>query len=139
MSTEAKVHDLITTYLAAWNARDYQGMAALFTEPAVYVMPDGPKHLSNRDALVESLKQQFVVLEANGFDHTEIDRIEVRECTDTTALADMKNVARLRADGTVLEVIDAIYICILQEGQWKMSIAMACRPGWNETSAGTAA
>ena len=135
MSTKAKVHDLITTYLAAWNARDYAGMAALFTEPAVYVLPDGPKHIQNRDALVESPKQQFAVLEANGFDHTQIDRIDVRECTDTTGMADMKNVARLRADGSVLEIIDAVYICILQEGAWKLSIAMACRPGWDEAPA----
>lgn len=137
MSTKAQVHDLITTYLAAWNARDYEGMAALFTEPAVYVLPDGPKHMPNRQALIEGLKQQFALLETNGFDHTEIDRIEVRECSGTTAMADMKNVTRLRADGTVLEVIDAVYICIMQEDNWKMSIAMACRPGWNEASEST--
>lgn len=132
MSTKTQVHDLITTYLTAWNARDYEGMAALFTEPAVYILPDGPKNIPDRAALVESLKQQFAVLEGQGFDHTEIDRIEVRECTGTTAMADMKYVARLRSDGSVLEVIDAVYICILQEGQWKLSIAMACRPGWND-------
>ncbi len=132
MTPETEVNALIKTYLSAWNARDYEGMAALFTEPAVYVLADGPKTLATRADLVQSLMQQFAVLESNGFDHTEIESITVRACTDTTAMADMKTVARIKTDGSVLEVIDAVYICLRQDGQWKLSIAMACRPGWND-------
>ncbi len=130
MTTQTEIEELIKVYLTAWNARDFEGMAALFTEPATYVIPGGTLHIPDHQTLIEKLKQQFAGLERDGFDHTEIEEIEARQCNETTAVADLKKVARLRADGSAIDVLDAVYICIKQEGRWRLSIAMACWPNW---------
>ncbi|QJF51551.1 YybH family protein [Roseobacter ponti] len=131
MTVHSDIKDLIRRYLQAWNERDFPGMVALFTEPATYVIPGGTLHLPDHAALNAKLKEQFAALEADDFSHTEIRDVTVQNCTDTSAMARLHDVVRLRADGTALDVIDAVYICILQEGRWKLSIAMACTPGWN--------
>jgi len=132
MTMQTEIQDLVQVYRTAWNARDFEGMAALFTEPATYVVPSGTLHIPNRLALMEKLKQQFAGLEKDGFDHTEIESVEVHQCNETTAMADLKQVARLRADGSAIDVIDAVYICIKQEGRWRLSIAMACWTNWKD-------
>src|SRR5210317_2178913 len=99
MTVESEIQILMAKYLAAWNARDFDGMAALFTEPATYVVPEGTLHLPDRAALISKLKQQFAGMEAEGFDHTEIEAISARQCNDATAIVDLKNVQRLRRDG----------------------------------------
>ena len=130
MTIENEIQTLFDTYLCAWNARDFEGMAALFTEPATYVIPGGTLCLPDRKALIEKLKQRFSDIEKDGFDHTKISSVEVRQCNDTTAMVDLRNIARLRADGSALEVIDAVYVCIKQDGSWRLSIAIGCWPNW---------
>ena len=76
------------------------------------------------------LSHAFAELESNGFDHAEIAAVEVRQCNDATAMVDLRNIARLRADGSALEVIDAVYVCIKQDGNWRLSIAIGCWPNW---------
>ncbi len=132
MPFNTEIQKLIDAYLEAWNARDFDGMAALFTEPATYVVPHGTLHIPDRPALIDKLKQQFADLESDGFDHTEIEAVEARQCNETTAMVDLKNVARLRADGSAIGTIDAVYVCIRQDGRWRLSIAMACSPGWKD-------
>lgn len=133
MTVESDIRALIEDYRTAWNARDFEAMAALFAEPITYVIPNGTLHLPDHAALIGKLKQQFAGLEADGFDHTDIQNVEVRQCNETTAMADLKTVARLRADGSAIDVLDAVYICVRQEGRWRLSIAMACSPGWKDT------
>ena len=132
MTIQTEIQQLVKIYLAAWNARDFEGMAAMFTEPATYVVPGGTAHVPDHPALIAMLKQQFAALESDGFDHTEIASVEARQCNETAAMVDLKNVARLRADGSAIDVIDAVYICVKQEGHWKLSIAMACRTNWKD-------
>lgn len=132
MTFESEIQRLIATYLAAWNARDFEGMAALFTEPATYVVPGGTLHIPDREALIQKLKAQFKALEDDGFDHTEIETVQARQCNETTAFVDLLNLRRLRSDGTSVGEIDSVYVCIRQDGQWRLSIAMACWPGWKE-------
>lgn len=132
MSLQSEIEILIATYLTAWNARDFEGMAALFSEPATYVVPGGSLSIPDRSALISKLKDQFAALEADGFDHTEIGSISARQCNDTTAIVDLKGVARLRSDGSALEVIDAVYVCVLQNGAWHLSIAIGCWPDWRD-------
>ena len=130
MSAETEVQDLIATYIERWNARDYDGMADMFTEPVTYVVPGGTTSVPNRAALIDKLKAQFADMESKGFDHTVLDGVDTRQCNDTTVIADLKGVARLKADGTPIEVIDAVYICVKQDAGWRMSIAMMCWKDW---------
>ena len=66
MTTQTEIEELIKVYLTAWNARDFEGMAALFTEPATYVIPGGTLHIPDHQTLIEKLKQQFAGLERDG-------------------------------------------------------------------------
>lgn len=136
MTVQAEIEALVDRYLTAWNARDFDGMATLFTEPTVYMLADRPLCLPDRAALIEVLKKRFAAMEADGFDHTEIAAVRARQCNDTTAMVDLKQVERLRADGSALEVIDAIYVCLKQADGWRFSIAIGCWPNWQEPSQG---
>jgi hypothetical protein len=106
-------------------------MASLFSEPITYVVPNGTLQIPNRKALISKLKGQFSELEAEDFDHTEVEEVVVTQCNDTTALVEMKNLRRLRSDSSELEKLDALYICVLQDGVWRLSIAMACWLRWS--------
>ena len=130
MTVKDDIQALLNTYIRYWNARDFEGMVGLFTEPAVHVVPGGVESFPDRAALAANLRERFAVMESNGFDHTEIAAIEVRQCSDTTAMVDLRNIARLRADGSALEVFDAVYVCIKQGDDWRLSIAIGCWPNW---------
>jgi uncharacterized protein (TIGR02246 family) len=130
-----EIADLIETYLLAWNARDFEKMASLFSEPATYIVPSGNLHIPDKAAIISKLQQQFVEIEAEGFDRTEIGEVVVTMCNEFSALAELKNLRRLRSDGSKIAVIDALYICVLEEGSWRLSVAMAGDCGWNDKNA----
>jgi uncharacterized protein (TIGR02246 family) len=129
---QEEIADLIETYLLAWNARDFEKMASLFSEPATYIVPSGNLHIPDKDALISKLRQQFSALEAEGFDHTEIEEVVVTMCNDYAALAELRNLRRLKSDGSEIAAIDALYICVLEEGRWRLSVGMAGECGWND-------
>ena len=129
---EKEISDLVETYLAAWNARDFEKMASLFSEPATYITPNGNLSIPNKAALVSKLREQFVGIDAEGFDRTEIGKIVVTRCNQDSALAELQNLRRLRADGSEIVSMDALYICVLQNGNWRLSVAMAGDRGWND-------
>ena len=132
--SEREITDLIETYLLAWNARDFGKMASLFSEPATYIVPSGNLHIPDKAALISKLRQQFVELEAEDFDHTEIGDVVVTLCSEYAALAELRNLRRLKSDGSEIAAIDALYICVLEKGSWRLSVAMAGQCGWNEKS-----
>jgi hypothetical protein len=70
-------------------------------------------------------------LEAEGFDHTEVEEVVVTQCNDTTALLEMRKLRRLRLDSSEPEKRGALYICVLQDGVWRLSIAMTFWLRWN--------
>jgi uncharacterized protein (TIGR02246 family) len=129
---EKEISDLIEAYRIAWNARDFEKMASLFSEPATYITPNGNLSIPNRTALISKFREQFVGLDAEGFDHTEIGEIVVTRCNQVSALAELQNLRRLRSDGSEIVSMDALYICVLQHGNWRLSVAMAGDCGWND-------
>ena len=132
--SEKEITDLIETYRLAWNARDFEKMASFFSEPATYIAPGGNLHIPDKAALMSKLRQQFVELEAEGFDHTEIGEVVVTICNEYAALAELRNLRRLKSDGSEIAAIDALYICVLEKGNWRLSVAMAGQCGWNDKS-----
>ena len=109
-------------------------MASLFSVPATYIVPSGNLHLPDKAALISKLRQQFVELDAEGFDHTEIGEVVVTICNEYAALAELRELQRLKSDGSEIAAIDALYICVLEEGNWRLSVAMAGQCGWNDKS-----
>ena len=71
----------------------------------------------------------------NGTHLIGIDGIEARQCNDTLAIVYLTHVARLRRDGSAIDVLDAVYVCTLKDGQWKLSTAIGCWPDWRERDA----
>ena len=130
MSVQSDIEALFDRYLAAWNARDFQAMAACFSEPTVYFFPDGPRPIADREALIASMKTVFDRLEAEDFSHTEIASVTATQCNDTLAIVDLKDVIRLRRDGTAIDHLDALYVCTLIDGHWQLSAAVGCWPDW---------
>ncbi|MEX0282850.1 MAG: nuclear transport factor 2 family protein [Arenibacterium sp.] len=130
MSVQSEIEALFTAYLTAWNARDFSAMAAFFSEPTVYFFPDGPHPIKDHAALIKTFETVFERLEAEGFSHTEIATVSARQCNDTLAIVDLKNVARLRTDGSAIDVLDAVYVCTLKDGRWQLSTAIGCWPDW---------
>ncbi len=132
MPAEEDIKALFGRYMDMWNCRDFEGMAALFTEPTVSVGPDGPTIIPDNAAMAASLKVRFDKLEAEDFDQTEIEAVEVQFANADTATADLKNVRRLRRDGSAIDELDALYILNRIGGAWKLSVEMAGTPGWRE-------
>jgi len=133
MSDEADIKALFGRYMQMWNDRDFAGMAALFAEPTISIGPDGPMITPNNAAVAASLETRFKRLEAENFDHTEIEAVEVQFADPDTATADLKNVRRLRRDGSAIDELDALYILNRIDGAWKLSVAMAGAPGWRDS------
>ncbi|MBD3663029.1 YybH family protein [Sulfitobacter aestuariivivens] len=135
--SEKEIVNLVETYRLAWNARDFEGMAALFSEPAMYIVPEGVLHIPDKAALVSKLQLQFVDLEAEGFDRTEIGDVVFTMVTEYSGLAELRHLRRLRTDGSEISAIDVLYICVLEEGNWRLSVAMAGPCGWNDKAGPT--
>ena len=53
-------------------------------------------------------------------------------CNEYAALAELRNLRRLISDGSEIAAIDALYICVLEDGNWRLSVAMAGECGWND-------
>ncbi len=127
-----EISDLIEIYRVAWNARDFEKMASLFSEPATYITPNGNLSISDKAALIVKFREQFVGLDAEGFDRTEIGEVIVTRCNQVSALVELQNLRRLRSDGSEIASMDALYICVHQQGNWRLSVAMAGDRGWND-------
>lgn len=129
---QSEIETLYQKFLTRWNARDFAGVAECFSEPAMYVLPAATIPVPDRAAMVALLESLFARLEADGFSHTVIGEVSARSCSGTLAVVDAKDVARLRHDGSAIEVIDGHYIAAKSPDGWRFSVAMACDRGWQD-------
>lgn len=121
---------LYTRFLAAWNGRDFEGVANCFAEPAFYVLPGMDVPLPDRAGFAALLKKVFAGLEADGFSHTEVGEISARACSENMAVIDAKDVARLRKDRSAIEVIDGHYVARKFDDGWRFTVAVTCTRDW---------
>lgn len=119
-------------YILAWNARDFEGLAAFYTEPSMFITPQALVPIADRAAMVALAQTIFERLEADSYSHSEIGPIVVRECDDGLAVMDIADVRRLRRDGSVIETIDPHYICQRVEGVWRFASVVSGRRGWRD-------
>lgn len=129
---EQEIKALFTAYLAAWNARDFDAVAKCYTEPSLFVLPDATVPIADHAAMIALLERIFAGLEADGFSHTEIDKISIQPRGDTLATADAYTVRRLRGDGTEVEVIDAHYVLRRGKTGWQFTTAVSLPHKWTE-------
>jgi uncharacterized protein (TIGR02246 family) len=129
---EDEIEALYRRFLTAWNGRDFAGVAACFSEPAFYVLPTADVPLADRATFAALLEKVFAGLEADGFSHTEVGSITARACGEQMAIVDAKNVARLRKDGSAIEVIDGHYVARKFADGWRFTAAVTCAQGWQD-------
>lgn len=131
----AAIERRIASYIAAWNAQDFEAMAAHFTEPSVFVLASGTQVLATRAELEAFLRAIFVPLNARGFGHTEIGAITSRQLGDTLVLAEVDDIRRFHRDGHLMETIEVQYTLRRDphapEGLSIVS-ALWCEPGWRK-------
>lgn len=125
-----QIQALYSDFLSAWNGRDFHGVANCFSEPAFYALPGMDISISDRVSFVALLEKVFAGLEADGFSHTEVGKISAQACGEYMAVVDAKAVARLRKDGTSIEVIDGHYVARKFDDGWRFTVAVTCTSGW---------
>lgn len=130
--TAATIRHAIDRYIAAWNAQDFERMAAHFTEPAVFMLASGTHVLETRAALADFLRAIFVPLNARGFGHTEIGAITSRELSPGLYLAEVDDIRRFHRDGHLMETIEVQYTLRSEAGTLLIASALWCDPGWRQ-------
>jgi uncharacterized protein (TIGR02246 family) len=123
---------LFASYLTAWNARDFEGIAACYAEPCVFVLPGQTVTLPDRATLTAFFENMLAGLDAGGFSHTAIGSVDALQCADGMAVANTRNVNRLRADGSIMEAIDGHYVLKRIDGNWRIAVAVRCDQGWRQ-------
>jgi len=132
MTDRADIEALFDTYLSRWNARDFPGMASLFTEPTIYLTESGPLPVASRQEIEAMFRKKFADMDKAGFDHTEIGGITVSQCDATTAFLEMNRVRRLRSDGSAMDELDAIYVCSKTDEGWRLAVVIGAWLDWRQ-------
>lgn len=122
---ENDIRDLFAKYLKAWNRRDFSIVAACYTEPGFFVLPNMSLTLEDASATISLLKKIFAGLDEEDFSHTEIDEISVNPHSEQLATADAYGVRRLRHDGSEIEVINAHYVLRRTDVGWQFTTAVS--------------
>ena len=125
-----EIDALYSSFLSAWNGRDFKGVANCFSEPAFYALPGMDIPISDRAGFIAILEKVFAGLEADGFSHTEVGEISAQACGEQMAIVDAKAVARLRKDGSSIEVIDGHYVARKFDDGWRFTVAVTCTSDW---------
>lgn len=123
---------LFARYLECWNRRDLVGAAACYDEPVMFISPTDTACLPDRKALSAFFETMFTSLEADGFSHSSIGTINATLCREGLATVDTTLVRRVRKDGSFIEELDAHYVMRKRDGEWRLSVAVSCVPGWRD-------
>jgi len=127
-----EIEALYRRFLTAWNGRDFAGVAVYFSEPAFYALPAADIPLPDRATFADLLEKLFAGLEADDFSHTEVGSISARACGEQIVIVDARNVARLRKNGSAIEVVDGHYVAQRFEDGWRFITAVTCTQGWQD-------
>jgi ketosteroid isomerase-like protein len=122
----AEIRAFFDRYIAAWNARDFDTVADCYAEPALFMQPTRSFSLPDRAAKIAMLEELFAGLAAAGF------TLSIRPTGETMAIADARNIRRLRGDGSAIEVVDGHYVLNKERGVWRFAVAVICAPGWQK-------
>jgi ketosteroid isomerase-like protein len=107
--------------------RDVDAWLECFAEPFV-VATDVATMALDLDAARAMGTQMFEELRKQGFDHTELQEAAITVNGDDIAVAHARFVRR-RADGSVLEPVEATYLCRKRADGWKVvALAPAVAP-----------
>jgi hypothetical protein len=96
--------------------RDVDGWLACFADPFV-AATDAATIALDHDAARAMGTQMFDELRERGFDHTELQDVVITPQGDDVAFAHARFIRR-RADGSILEPIEASYLCRKRTDRW---------------------
>lgn len=109
----AQVCDVLGRYTEAFEQGDLDGVSSFVQFPLAYI---GDNKITSYDRYPFDPAR---LKEKTGFDHTRVD-IDVVAIDDQKAHAVLKG-TRHRADGSVIEGINAVYILLNGDAGWKIA------------------
>ncbi|MEO1193997.1 MAG: nuclear transport factor 2 family protein [Pseudomonadota bacterium] len=129
--SQADAEEFFDAYLAAWNAQDLVATSGFYAEPSSFVLPETTHALHDANATLGFLEAVFERLNREDFGRSTHGAITVKTCNDGVAVMDVRDIARLRKDGSTIETIDAHYVLRHDhDGGWRIVTAVMCRQGW---------
>lgn len=116
-------------YLAAWNGREFDQLAAFFDEPCMVATANGGTSFSSRAAYQAHQRQAFAEIEARGYSHTTVGEITAAPLGPGLALLDVADVCRMHVDGSIMERRRAHYLLRLTPDGWRFTVVASCVVG----------
>ena len=120
---EAEIVALMAEYRDAFVAMDAQRVAAVFSEPYMF-LPPAPgtiSSLANRVEVEASVRQQMARLKERGYARGELKTVRVKSFGNSTAIASTVW-QRYKADGSALETIGATFLLRKEPSGWKIAV-----------------
>lgn len=115
--TGALAERAVRAYMAAFNARDSNGMAATFHFPHVRLAKSRFVTIESREDYVSAQPRITQMLSDEGWDHTIVESLAVIQAgADKVHIA--MNITRRDATGSVIHHFDTMWIVTLREGAW---------------------
>jgi ketosteroid isomerase-like protein len=121
-TTKADIERLFSTYRRAWNARDFEGVIECYSKPSLMVTKDRTIVLQDSTTMRAVLDAYFKMLDAAGFDHSDLGELAIRECGDDLAVVDVARITRYRKDGSVLESVSGHYVVKFENSGWRFVV-----------------
>ena len=112
MGVDQEILEVVDEYLAAFNACDLPRLEKVLKCPLALI-GNGEVSISERYFIDFD---KFIA--ATGWDHSKWDDRRVVQMSDKTAHVAAK-ASRYRSDGSLIEVVEALYVLTKQPGGWK--------------------
>ena len=115
-------------FIDAFNAQDHERLAQTLNYPHVR-LARGFARIESAGEFAERSRGGEPRLAEEGWHHSAIDRVDVVQASAEKAHLAM-TVSRCRADGTVYNTFETLWIATLQDGHWGIQFAPAtCASG----------
>ena len=117
----------VRAFIDAFNTRDSAAMADAFHFPHIRFASGQFAVFESREDFVRRFDANTSALEAEGWDHTVLESLEVvHEVPDKVHLA--IEYTRRRADDSVYSRFNSLWIATLQDGHWGIQFRSSCMP-----------
>lgn len=116
-------------YLDAWNARQFEQLAACFDEPCIVIGPGGASCFSSQADYQSHQRAAFADNETRGYSHTAVGDLVVTPLGDGMALIDAPEVCRIHRDGSIMERRRAHYVLRHTAGGWRFTVVASAMAG----------
>ena len=123
MNDITEVTQFLNSYYATFSTLDVESIAPFFSEPCVFISPQGVMDAATHPALKEVFRTIAEGLRAKSYGRSELANLQVKLMSDTTSLASGVAV-RYKVDGPELERVGVTYILQKTEKGWRIVVTV---------------